>query len=99
MLDGEWGDKDRVLTLAYALYKDGLCACGHPAVIAHDDEHDGWIVAKDDVICHACAALDRKRDGDAKPAPGQKVYAVDERSATPGEPSVERQRPSVETSR
>lgn len=81
MLDGEWGDKDRKLTLAYSMYKDGLCSCGHPAVIAHDDEHDGWIVAKSDVVCHVCAALEGKREKD-NIEPGQKIYAVDERSVT-----------------
>lgn len=88
----EWGDKDRTLTLAYTLYKDGLCACGHPIVITHDDEHDGWYATKTSV-CAACAALDRKRDGDDKSEPGEKAYVVDEREAMP-EPLPESPPPS-----
>lgn len=76
-LDGEWGHKDHILTLSYTMYRDGLCSCGHPVAVAHEDEHDGWFVAKTSV-CVACAAVDHKRDDD-KPAPGEKVYTVDER--------------------
>lgn len=64
------------------MYKDGICSCGHPTIIAHDDEHEGWLVPKT-AVCHACAALDKERDGEEKTKPGQKVYIVDERGSAP----------------
>ena len=79
-LDGEWGKKDHILTLALTAYKDGLCACGKPLLIAHHEDNDGWYSAKS-TVCHACAAMDRKRDSGDEMQPGEKAYPSYDRPA------------------
>ncbi|GAA1453477.1 hypothetical protein ACFP47_09215 [Nesterenkonia lacusekhoensis] len=82
-LDGEWGEKDQVLTLVYTLYKDGLCSCGQPIILAHDDENSGWFVAQESV-CVACAAVeDHREDKGDDVEKGAKVFPVSELDQKP----------------
>ena len=68
-----------MLVLALTIYEAGLCGCGHPVVIAHDEQSDGWFGAKK-VQCHSCAAQERATTGNGKdpyvPQPGEKVYTT-----------------------
>lgn len=65
--------------MALTIYEGGLCSCGHPLVIAHHEQNDGWYDAKL-VQCHACAARERKTQGNGKephvPMPGEKVSTI-----------------------
>lgn len=66
-----------MLTLALTLYEDGLCACGHPLVLAHHPDNDGWYDAHK-LQCHSCAARERATAGSGTdpyvPQPGEKVF-------------------------
>lgn len=76
---GDWTDKDYLLTLAYTIYEDGLCACGQPRVISHHTDNDGWYEIKK-AECFSCAAQERATAGSGNtpytPAPGEKVYTI-----------------------
>jgi hypothetical protein len=73
---GEWMEKDYVLSLALTIYEDGLCSCGHPLILAHHPDNDGWYEA-DKTQCHSCAARERATQGTSNeryvPAPGEKL--------------------------
>lgn len=61
------------------MYEDGLCSCGHPLVLAHDQDNDGWYdVHKPQ--CQSCAASERATTGNGndqyEPAPGEKVFTI-----------------------
>ncbi len=63
MLGGDtWSEKDARLTLAHAIYQDGLCGCGKPVIVAHSEENKGWYETKSS-ICHACAASESAMKG------------------------------------
>lgn len=85
-LDGKWGEKDLLLTLCLTLYRDGLCSCGKPLIVAHDPANEGWYEAKESV-CHACAPTERHREEDKKPTPGAKVYPVYDPEGLRSEPA------------
>lgn len=63
--------------LALQVYEDGLCGCGHPTILAHGDENDGWFKAHK-TQCQSCAAQERATAGNKNeqyvPAPGEKVF-------------------------
>lgn len=73
---GDWTDKDYMLALALTIYEDGLCSCGHPLVLAHHPDNDGWYEAHKKQ-CHACAARERATQGSGGdayvPTPGERV--------------------------
>lgn len=81
---GDWTDKDYLLMLALTVYEDGLCSCGHPVVIAHHKDNDGWYTAHKRV-CNSCAARERSTKGVGKeaytPAPGERVSTTYDRPA------------------
>lgn len=65
--------------LALTIYEAGLCSCGHPMVIAHDPDNDGWYDTHK-VQCHSCAKRELATRGDGTnpyvPEPGEKVHTV-----------------------
>lgn len=65
--------------LALEVYEDGLCSCGHPTILSHDDDNDGWYEAHK-VQCQSCAEQERSTSSTGKdpyiPSPGEKVYTT-----------------------
>lgn len=61
------------LTLVYAFYQDGLCACGKPIIVAHDEAQDGWYETKEST-CYACKTTEQEKKEKAEP--GSKTYVV-----------------------
>lgn len=76
-LDGEWGEKDQILTLALTVYRDGLCKCGRPLSIAHHPDNNGWYSAHE-TTCHACRAVE-KAQKDNEREPGTSLFPVYDR--------------------
>jgi hypothetical protein len=64
-----WGPEDRALMLAWREYQDSLCRCGEPRAVAWHPHNNGeYAVAEDDMAeCHACTALEKALNPDAKP--------------------------------
>lgn len=63
--------------LALQIYEDGLCSCGQPLILAHDEQNEGWYdVHKPQ--CQSCAAQELATRGTSNdpyvPAPGEKVF-------------------------
>lgn len=63
------------MLMALTAYEQDLCQCGHPLSTAtSDDMVDGYEV-HDQVVCHACAAMEAWRDDkNVERFPGQKAY-------------------------
>jgi hypothetical protein len=68
-----------MLMLALEVYEDGLCGCGHPLVVAHDPDNEGWYEVHKPQ-CQACASQERATTGTGGnpyvPTPGEKVYTA-----------------------
>jgi hypothetical protein len=65
--------------LALTIYEEGLCSCGHPLILSHDELSEGWYnVLKP--TCQSCAAQERATTGNKGnpyvPSPGEKVYTI-----------------------
>lgn len=73
-----WLPSDRLLSIALTLHEQSRASCGH-----YMDEAFGgrgsWEVHE--VVCAACAAIEKHHDAHEKPTPGAKVFAVDTNSA------------------
>lgn len=66
---------DRLLMLAFTLHQQSIASCGH----YFDESFDGrgqWSVGS--TVCAACAALERHKEHQEAPTPGEKVWAVNE---------------------
>lgn len=76
---GAWTAKDYPLTLAYTVYRDRLCECGHDKLLCRHPDNDGWFEAHTSV-CQAKAAVERLTGAKGyEPEPGELVYTTYER--------------------
>lgn len=70
---GDWLSKDFPLTLAFTIYKDRLCDCGHDRAICRHPDNDGWFKPKT-TVCQAKAVVDGLTSASGyKPQPGEMI--------------------------
>lgn len=78
-----WLPSDRLLSIALTLLEQSRGSCGHYVDEAYGESGGDWKV--DEVVCRACAALEKHRDGQEKPTPGAKSFAFNAHQAEFGE--------------
>lgn len=72
----DWSSRDRGLAEALTALEDQSCpGCNQKRSLAHDPETDGWW-EHHEVVCNACAELERARKESKDPEPGAKGYVA-----------------------
>lgn len=71
----DWSDRDRGLAEALTIVEDGLCpgGCGQKRDLAWNGDTDGWWESHE-VVCAACAELERAQKEAKEPEPGVLRY-------------------------
>lgn len=69
-----WSSRDRGLAEALTELEDQKCSgCGHPRELAWNPETNGWW-DHHEVVCEACAELERVKAETKNPEPGAMPY-------------------------
>lgn len=80
-----WLPSDRLLSIALTLHEQSIAGCGHYLDEAYDGRGE-W--KANQIVCAACAAIERHQAEHEKPAPGAKVFAVPATTSAPAKGEV-----------
>lgn len=76
-----WTYRDRLLLLAWQMYQDSLCKdCGQDRERSMHPDMSGHYEVRE-LICEACAELERHRKAQKEPDRSRKEYVIDRRPA------------------